>query len=137
MTFAVGSTVEQRYPGASQELARASARDRGEAFRLAGWEVREERWVPDSVAAAFDGQGAASASGALVVVFVATRETTLPLTLMAQAPAPDPGLRLTGYLVRLVVGIIVFLIVLAILFSVGLPILGTLTGTGTPKPLGR
>jgi len=32
------------------------------------------------------------------------------------------------------VGLVVFLLVLAVLFSWGLPIVGTLVGGGTPKP---
>jgi len=139
MTFAVGSTIEQRYPGATPDLARASGRDRVAAFKAAGWEVRDERWVPDGVAASDDLAGPGytmpiTPPGALVVVFVAAREASLPLTLRAQPVETAPGPRLSGYMLRLVVGLVVFLLVLAVLFSWGLPIVGTLVGGGTPKP---
>jgi hypothetical protein len=139
MTFAVGSTIEQRYPGATPDLARASGLDRVEAFKAAGWEVREERWVPDGVAASATPTDSSAplplaAPGALVVVFVAGREASLPQTLRAQPPEAPPGPRLSGYVLRLVVGMVIFLVVLAVVLSWGLPIVGTLVGSGTPKP---
>jgi hypothetical protein len=139
MTFTVGSTIEQRYPGATPDLARASARERVAAFKEAGWELREERWVPDGIATPEDRAGPGytlpvTPPGALVVVFVAAREASLPPTLRAQPIETASGPRMSGYMLRLVVGLVVFLIVLAVLFSVGLPIVGTLVGGGTPKP---
>jgi hypothetical protein len=137
MTFTVGSIVEQRYPGPTAEIARASARDRVAAFEAAGWVVHEERWVPDGAAApdAADGRYG-STGGSLVVFFAAARDASLPESLRPAQVDVEPKARMSGYALRLGIGIIVFVIVLAILFSIGLPILGTLLG-GSPKPFLR
>jgi hypothetical protein len=131
MTFAVGSTIEQRYPGAAAELARASARDRVQAFQAAGWEIREERWMPDSVAASGPGAGpqppfSAPGSGTLVVVFAAAREASLPTSLHTESLQAAAGPQMSRYVLRLVLWLVIFAIVLAILVSVGVPIVSRL-----------
>ena len=138
MSFAVGSTVEQRYPGATAELARSSARGLVAAFETAGWAVREERWVADGAGSPDPAAGPPPpfpvvASGTLVVVFVATREASVPVSLRPQPVEREQGPRFSAYTIRLMVGLVVFFIVVGILLSVGLPVVGTLMG-GSPQP---
>ena len=139
MTFEAGSTLEQRYPAGTRDAARASARDRIAAFEAAGWDVQDEGWLPD---AGDDESQPADASvsdgrpGTLVVVFVARQLAEVPLTLRAQPIEEEPGWRLSGYMLRLVVGLVVFAVLLLVIMAVGLPVVGTLVGTGTPKPFG-
>ena len=136
MTFTVGSTIEQRYPGANADQARASARDRIESFKVLGWDVRGERWVSEGIPVSGLYAGGASASavlpGWLVVEFVAVREATVPSSLGPRSVEAEPDALWSGYLVRLVAGLVLFAIIVGVLLSIGIPFINGIMRTGSP-----
>lgn len=139
MTFPAGSTVEQRYPGATEELARSGARARIAAFEALGWSVREQRWLPDAVAAAGPGAPAAApgatASGTLSVVFEAGRDTEIPGALSAGPSGPPERRGPSAFTLRVIAGFVVFGILLLLIMVFGMPIVGTLVAGASPRPL--
>jgi hypothetical protein len=138
MTFAPGATIEQRYPGATPDLARASARDRIESFKALGWDVREERWVSEGIAVSSLYAGSSSsavAPGWLVVVFVAVREASVPSSLVSRSVEAEPDARWSSYVVRLVVGLVIFAIVVGVLLSIGIPFISGMLHNGSPATL--
>ncbi len=139
MTFPAGSTVEQRFPGATEELARSGARARIASFEALGWDVREQRWLPDAVAGAGQGVPAgapdATASGTLAVVFEERRDTETPGALSAGPSGPPERRGPSAFTLRVIAGFVVFGVLLLLIMVFGMPIVGTLVAGGSPRPL--
>jgi hypothetical protein len=121
--FAAGATIEQRYPGASQEDARRAAGPQLSAFAAASWAVVSETWVPATAAAGtLSSIPAASAGkgGTLVVVFRADRDADLPPRLSLRLDDPEPRSTLTPFAIRVVVALIVAaVLIVAFAYVVG------------------
>ena len=86
--FPAGTTIEQRYPGASEVDARGLAARQLAAFVAAGWIVTRETWAPASVAEPPTGAPprlGGSNAGTLVVTLRAERDADLPV------PMPGRG----------------------------------------------
>jgi hypothetical protein len=138
MNFAVGSTVEQRYPGTTRDAARLAAVQRIAAFEAAGWAIADERWDGASTSGVADPVALpkyAAPGGTLVITFVAKQPADIPLTLGHLPVESEERSPLAGYLIRLVVILIVFAVALLIIISIGGPIISTLVNA-SPKPIG-
>ena len=138
MTFAVGSTVEQRYPGSTKEAARLAAVQRIAAFEAAGWAIADERWEPASTTGVMDPVALpkhAAQGGTLVITFAAKQPADIPLTLSHQPMEPEERSPLVGYLIRLVAILVVFALALLLIMSIGGPIISTLVNA-SPTPIG-
>ncbi len=134
-TFAAGATLEQRYPGESEEAARAAARPRVAAFEAAGWTVASEEWVvaalPSTQADPLPpgaGRYAAARGGALVVTFLAARDAEVPPALGGMPAGEAPRGGPSRYTLRIVIALVVIAAVM-VLFVL---LVSTPTGAALP-----
>lgn len=125
--YAAGATVERRYPGHSQESARAAADPQIQAFVAAGWKIAGERWVDDAAAGAPIGDAIATGAvsylagsgGSLVVTYVATTEADLPVVLPAYTERDPRADALEGIAAaKVVIGIVAVVVFLLFFLSV-------------------
>lgn len=133
--YAAGATVERRYPGRSQDEARAAADAQVQAFLRSGWKIAGERWLDDVSGGAPIGDAIATGAvsylagsgGSLVITYVADGDADLPSDLPVYAGA-DPrrsnlqayaGLQVAFGVIAIVVFVIFALFVLGQMNRVG------------------
>jgi hypothetical protein len=139
-TYAAGATVERRYPGPSQGVARTAAEPQVQAFLAAGWMISAERWIDDTASGAPIGDAIATGAisylagsgGNLAITFVAARDTDLPTVLPAYTETDPRADTLESIAaVRVAFGVIA-LIVILIIFATMAGQMGHQPGFGPP-----
>ena len=68
----------------------------------------------------------------LVVEFVAVREATVPSSLGPRSVEAEPDALWSGYLIRLVAGLVIFAIIVGVLLSIGIPFINGIMRAGSP-----
>ena len=133
-TYALGATVERRYPGPDAQTARKAAEPQIGAFVNSGFSISSERWEEDL---AFGGAPIGDAissgpisqmaghGGSLVITYIANAPTDLPEHVPAYTLQDPRRANMEAWSqLQLVVGGI-FLVVFVIVF---LSILGQMSG---------
>ncbi len=125
--YAAGATVERRYPGPSQETARAAAEPQVQAFVAAGWKIGGERWVDDAGSGAPIGDAIATGAvsylagsgGNLVITYVAVGEADLPVAMPVYTEQDPRAAALEGFAtLKVIVGVVGIVIFLLFFFSI-------------------
>jgi len=130
--FPAGTTIEQRYPGASEVDARGLAARQLAAFVAAGWIVTRETWAPASVAEPPTGAPprlGGSNAGTLVVTLRAERDADLPVRLAVGLDAPERRSAPSPFAIRVIL-LLLAGAVLIVLFAH----LANQAGAGLPTP---
>jgi hypothetical protein len=137
MTFDVGATIEQRYPGSSQEAARLAAAARIAAFEAAGWSIAGERWEGASTSDRdpLSLPKYAAEGGALIITFTAIRRADVPPLLSHTPLEPEPASPVSGYVIRLIAILVVFAVALAVILVIAGPVITAITAP-THRPIG-
>lgn len=123
--YAAGATVERRYPGRSQEQARADADAQVQAFLAAGWKIASERWTEDASQGAPIGDAIATGAvsylagsgGSLVITYVAVGDADLPADLpvyQGSDPRRENLQTFAGFQVALMVVAFIFFVIVAL-----------------------